>query len=159
VGITLTLRADDLELERCPAAVQETIRANARDGKIDEVDSVTIQERMLYVAKVELPGNKFLKVWFLLLERLVSPSPDEEGKPSSVYEAIERLRTLLTCKPAINRSCSRPVRRSHNVLRMRDLNGERRLRRTIGLPHRNLHGMSSSQSSGQPLENRPVIGP
>jgi hypothetical protein len=93
VGITLTLRADDLELERCPAAVQETIRANARDGKIDEVDSVTIQDRMLYVAKVDLPGNKDLKVYAGSDGKLVKTREDAalSDAPATVQDAVGKL--------------------------------------------------------------------
>jgi hypothetical protein len=48
LGTAFSLRSDDeLALEQCPANVQETIRANARDGKVDEVKSITIDDRTL----------------------------------------------------------------------------------------------------------------
>jgi hypothetical protein len=59
LGTAFSLRADDeLALEQCPANVQETIRANARDGKVDEVKSITIDDRTLYVAEIDLPGRR-----------------------------------------------------------------------------------------------------
>ena len=43
LGTAFSLRSDDeLALEQCPANVQETIRANARDGKVDEVKSIPL---------------------------------------------------------------------------------------------------------------------
>jgi hypothetical protein len=65
LGTALSLRADDdLELEQCPANVQETIRANTRDGKVDEVNAITIDDRTLYLAEIDLPGrNDDLKVF------------------------------------------------------------------------------------------------
>ena len=48
LGTAFSLRADgDFALEQCPANVQETIRANARDRKVDEVKSITIDDRTL----------------------------------------------------------------------------------------------------------------
>ncbi len=59
LGTAFSLRADnEIELEKCPANVQETIRANARDGKVDEVKKITIDDRTLYVAEIDLPGRR-----------------------------------------------------------------------------------------------------
>jgi hypothetical protein len=65
LGTAFSLCADDeIELEQCPANVQETIRANVRDGKVDEVKSITIDDRSLYLADIDLPGrNDDLKVF------------------------------------------------------------------------------------------------
>jgi hypothetical protein len=53
LGAAFSLRADnDLALEECPANVQETIRANARGGKVDEVNAITIDDLTLYWAEV-----------------------------------------------------------------------------------------------------------
>ena len=61
-GSTLNLRADDIKLEQCPAAVQDTIRSNARDGRIDDINLITIEDRALYVVEVDLKGDKDLKL-------------------------------------------------------------------------------------------------
>jgi hypothetical protein len=58
LGTTIHLRADELELEQCPAVVQETNRANARRGDVDDVNSIIIDGRSLYLVEVDVPGKK-----------------------------------------------------------------------------------------------------
>ena len=52
----------EVRLEDCPPAVQSTIRENSRSGKIDEIESFAIQGKTLYVAEVELGGDRDLKI-------------------------------------------------------------------------------------------------
>lgn len=59
---TLPASAAELTLDQCPAAVQETIRKNQRGGRIDEIESHQVEGKTLYVAEVDLPDRKDLKM-------------------------------------------------------------------------------------------------
>lgn len=54
--------AKDVKLADCPPAVRATIEGNKRDGRIDEVDRYLIEGKTLYVAEVDLPGDRDLKI-------------------------------------------------------------------------------------------------
>lgn len=54
--------AEDIRLEDCPPAVQQTIQANLRDGKLDDVKVIKVEDRTLYVADVDLPNGEDVKV-------------------------------------------------------------------------------------------------
>lgn len=53
---------NEIRLDECPAEVRKTITENSRDGKIDEIDVITIQGKTLYVAEVDLPRDRDLKI-------------------------------------------------------------------------------------------------
>ena len=92
-GTALSLQAKEMKLEECPAIVQETIRANARDGKIEEVDFLAIEDRTLYVAEINLAGGKDLKVHVTGDGKLAKTSEDAvlTEAPSAVQEAAKKL--------------------------------------------------------------------
>ncbi|MES2438324.1 MAG: hypothetical protein V4584_04635 [Verrucomicrobiota bacterium] len=54
--------AGEIPLADCPAAVQATIRQNLRGGLLDEVESYSIQGKELYIAEVEFPDDRELKI-------------------------------------------------------------------------------------------------
>lgn len=89
----ITVWADDLKLENCPPAVQETIRANARDGKVDDVDTVTIEGKTLYVAEVNLANGKDLDVHVGSDGKLIKTTEDIQlsETPAAVQEAVKKL--------------------------------------------------------------------
>ena len=58
LGTTFSLYAKELKLDDCPANVQETIRANARGGKVDEVHAITIDDVTLYWTEVDVPERR-----------------------------------------------------------------------------------------------------
>ena len=59
LGTAACLRAgNELALDECPANVQETIRANARGGDVDEVSAITIDDVTLYWAEVDVPEKR-----------------------------------------------------------------------------------------------------
>jgi uncharacterized membrane protein YkoI len=58
LGAAIYLRADELGLEQCPAVVQETIRANARGGDVDDVNPIIIDGRTIYLIEVEVPKKE-----------------------------------------------------------------------------------------------------
>ena len=92
-GSTLNLRADDMKLEQCPAAVQDTIRANARDGRIDDINLITIEGRALYVAEVDLKGDKDLKLHVGSDGKLIKTREDAVlgDAPDAVQDAVKKL--------------------------------------------------------------------
>ncbi|HEY1084011.1 MAG TPA: hypothetical protein VGE29_17240 [Prosthecobacter sp.] len=55
-------RAEDISLASCPVPVQETIQKNLHGGVLDEVKFISVAGRILYVAEVDLPGGRDLKV-------------------------------------------------------------------------------------------------
>lgn len=64
---TLLASADidrrEWRIEDCPPAVRATVEANARGGIIDEVDLIAIEGKEIYVAEVELPRDRDLKIY------------------------------------------------------------------------------------------------
>lgn len=67
-AFTTMLASADIErrellLEDCPGSVQTTVRANARGGVIDEVDLIAIEGKQIYIAEVELPRDRDLKIY------------------------------------------------------------------------------------------------
>jgi hypothetical protein len=64
---TLLASADidryELRIEDCPPTVQATVDANARGGVIDEVDLIAIEGKEIYIAEVELPRDRDLKIY------------------------------------------------------------------------------------------------
>lgn len=53
----------ELRIEECPAAVQATIDTHARGGLVDEVDLIAIEGKEIYIAEVELPRDRDLKIY------------------------------------------------------------------------------------------------
>ncbi|MGA7391741.1 MAG: hypothetical protein WBL40_10000 [Terrimicrobiaceae bacterium] len=90
---TLNLRADDIKLEQCPAAVQDTIRANARDGRIDDINLITIEDRTLYVVEVDLKGGKDLKLHVGSDGKQIKTREDAalSDAPDAVQDAVKKL--------------------------------------------------------------------
>lgn len=56
------VRADEIPLTSCPPIVQETIQKNLHGGLLDEVKFISVAGRVLYVAEVDLPGDRDLKI-------------------------------------------------------------------------------------------------
>jgi uncharacterized membrane protein YkoI len=68
LAFTTMLASADIErreirIEDCPASVQTTVKANARGGVIDEVDLIAIEGKQIYIAEVELPRDRDLKIY------------------------------------------------------------------------------------------------
>jgi hypothetical protein len=85
--------AKDIPLAKCPAEVQATIRSHARDGKIDEVESLAIEGRRMFIAEVEFPGDRELKIYVLANGALFKTREDVrlEDTPAKVQEAAQQL--------------------------------------------------------------------
>lgn len=54
--------AADIALAACPAPVQATIRNSDQGGRLDDIKSVTVNGRTLYVVEFDLAGNRDLKL-------------------------------------------------------------------------------------------------
>ena len=86
-------RADEIALSACPALVQETIRKELKGGTLDEVKLLSIEGRSLYIAEVELTGDRDLRIHVgndgrLLKTREEITLPEA---PAAVQEAVKRL--------------------------------------------------------------------
>ncbi len=92
-GTALSARAKDIAFAKCPPEVQTTIRSHARDGKIDEVELLAIEGRRMFIAEVEFPGNKELKIYVLASGMLFKTREDIriEEAPTKVQEAARQL--------------------------------------------------------------------
>ncbi len=89
----VAVHGKDIPLEKCPSEVQTTIRTHARDGKIDEVESLAIEGRRMFIAEVEFPGDKELKIYVLANGTLFKTREDirMEDAPVKVREAAQQL--------------------------------------------------------------------
>ena len=85
--------AKDIPFSKCPPEVQATIRSHARDGKIDEVELLAIEGRRMFIADVEFPGDKELKIYVLASGTLFKTREDIriEEAPAKVQEAAQQL--------------------------------------------------------------------
>ena len=88
-----SVSAKDIPLSQCPPEVQATIRSHARDGKIDEVALLAIEGRRMFIAEVEFPGEKELKIYVLASGALFKTREDIriEEAPAKVQEAAQQL--------------------------------------------------------------------
>ena len=60
---TAGMEGEELQLHECPPAVQEVVNAHARGGLVEEVDRIAIEDRVIYIAEVELPRDVELKIY------------------------------------------------------------------------------------------------
>jgi hypothetical protein len=88
-----SIHAKDIPLAKCPPEVQATIRGNAREGKIDEVEFLAIEGRRMFIAEVEFPGDRELKIYVLANGTLFKTREDIrfEDAPAKVREAAQQL--------------------------------------------------------------------
>ena len=67
LALTATFAAADagkeLRLDACPQAVRETIIAHAREGRVEEVDLIEIEDKQIYIAEVDLARDIDLKIF------------------------------------------------------------------------------------------------
>ncbi|HAL70833.1 MAG TPA: hypothetical protein DCP71_03580 [Verrucomicrobiales bacterium] len=85
--------AEEIPLTACPAPVQETLRSNLHGGTLDEVNLIAIEGRSLYIAEVDLPGGRDLRIHIgpdgSLLKTREEITLAET--PAAVQEAVRRL--------------------------------------------------------------------
>jgi hypothetical protein len=121
LGTAIYLRADELGLEQCPEVVQETIRANARGGDVDDVNSIIIEGRSIYLIEVEVP-KKDLKLLVDSDGKLIKTREEltvaeipgavretatklvpEEGEIDEIDKEVAEGKTTYTCKSTARR--------------------------------------------------------
>jgi hypothetical protein len=88
-----TSAAKEIRLADCPPAVQAAINANARSGAIDDVKNVMVDGRSMYVADVNLPGKRDLKIYVSgtgALLKVREEVPLDEV-PAAIREAAQKL--------------------------------------------------------------------
>ncbi|MBL9161072.1 MAG: hypothetical protein JNJ70_26560 [Verrucomicrobiales bacterium] len=61
-GVSSVLLADEIPLSQCPEPVRETIRGNTGLGRIDEIKTIRMENRVLYLAEIDLPGKRERKL-------------------------------------------------------------------------------------------------
>jgi len=88
---TALLQAQALPLSDAPAAVQETIRQNQRKGVLDELNAITVNGRTLYVAEIELGGDRDLHLHVAANGALLKTREDIPLRqaPEAVRQAIK----------------------------------------------------------------------
>ena len=91
--LAATASAKDIPLAKCPPEVQATIRSHARDGKIDDVESLAIEGRRMFIAEVDFPDDRELKIYVLANGALFKTREDIrfEDAPAKVKEAAQQL--------------------------------------------------------------------
>lgn len=80
----------EVRLADCPPEVQTTVNDNARGGRIDEVDVIGIEGKTIYIAEVELPRDRDLKIYVSGNGALVKTLED-----IALREAPEAVRTAV----------------------------------------------------------------
>lgn len=85
--------AKDLVLTDCPPAVQETIKNNSRDGKVDYIKSMNVEGRALFIAAVDLANDADLKIHVSNDGKLLKTREDLRftDVPAAVQEAARKL--------------------------------------------------------------------
>ena len=61
--MAFSVSAKDLTLTDCPPVVQDAIKKNSRDGKLDDVKTHTMDGRTTYVAEIDLSKDRDLKLF------------------------------------------------------------------------------------------------
>lgn|SRR5690606_7165754 len=82
---------NEIRLDECPAEVRKTITDHSRGGKIDEIDVITIEGKTLYVAEVDLPRDRDLKIHVAGDGTLLKTREDIslETAPAAVRDTLE----------------------------------------------------------------------
>jgi len=57
---TTSPHAEEISLDSCPDPVQATIRSHLRDGKLDEIKRLEVEDRVLYLVEIDLKGFREL---------------------------------------------------------------------------------------------------
>ena len=86
----------EIRLDECPQAVQSTVRDHARDGRIDEVDLIEIEDNTIYIAEAEFSQDRDMKIYVSgngALIKTVEDVPLAEV-PAAVAEAARKLGSI-----------------------------------------------------------------
>ncbi len=61
-GASSGLLANEIPLSQVPTPVRETIKENAGLGRIDEIKTIRMENRVLYLAEIDLAGKRERKI-------------------------------------------------------------------------------------------------
>ncbi len=61
-GVASGLSAEGIPLKECPEPVRKTIRDHLGMGRIDEIKTIRVENRVLYLAEIDLPGKRERKL-------------------------------------------------------------------------------------------------
>lgn len=90
-AITAATADDDIQLRDCPQAVQDTIQSNLRDGRLDDIDRITVKGETRYISEIDLPGDRDLKLHIASDGALIKSREDVSIRevPGSVKAALD----------------------------------------------------------------------
>lgn len=57
---TASLTAEEVSLDSCPDPVKATIRIHLRDGRLDDIKRLEVEDRVLYLVEIDLKGFRDL---------------------------------------------------------------------------------------------------
>lgn len=83
----------EVRLDDCPEAVRKTIVENSRDGKIDDISLIAIEDQQIFIAEVDLARDIDLKVFVAQDGKLVKTREDvrDDEIPSFVIDFVKTL--------------------------------------------------------------------
>lgn len=83
----------DVRLADCPEPVRKTLEANAREGRIDEVELISIDDKQVYIGEVDLPEDIDLKIYVNGDGSLMKTREDVRGAaiPKFVTTAVKEM--------------------------------------------------------------------
>lgn len=55
--------AEEIDLSMCPVAVKKTIESNSAGGVIDDIDRIAIDGKEIYIAEINLPQDREMKIY------------------------------------------------------------------------------------------------
>ncbi len=61
-GVATGLYAEGIPLKQCPEPVVRTIKSQLGFGRIDEIKTIRAENRILYLAEIDLPGERERKL-------------------------------------------------------------------------------------------------
>lgn len=86
-------RAGEIPQQACPPAVLATLRQEMQSGHLDSIKHLSIEGRSLYIAEVDLPGDRDLRIHMDSQGRLLKTREEIplEAAPQPVRDAVTRL--------------------------------------------------------------------
>lgn len=97
MALTTAFASADIEKEvrlgDCPEPVRKTLEANAREGRIDEIEMISIADKQIYIGEVDLPEDIDLKIFVNGDGSLMKTREDVRGAaiPQFVTNAVKEM--------------------------------------------------------------------
>jgi hypothetical protein len=83
----------EIRLDQAPQSVQSAIQEHVRNGKLDELEKVTLDGKTLYIAEIKLPQKRDLDLYFAEDGSLMKSAEEIHlaDVPAAVRTAVEAL--------------------------------------------------------------------